>query len=433
LAGGRGLEAGGSASRAAKVLLAVGRFLAITLGVVTAIGGYLDMGELVSMPALGATYGFALLWALAVGTIGAMVFAEMAGRIELESKRTVQDLVRERLGLRLGLVTLCASVLLNLLTLVVEIAGLSFVLELVFGIDYIWFVPLVGIGVALFDVLGNWTVIEYVPSILGLAMLVVVVAVISSSAFHVDWSQVAARVVDPHNPKQDHWLYVGGVIAVVGAAMSPYEWYFYSSGGREEHWTVHDKVVNRSTAFLGFGLGALLAFSLMIGAAALLGPQGITPTHFGQTGLLAISAFGQLGAWILLVGMFGCVLGAAAEVSLSTAQAVAQFFGWPWGASRPARDVPGYSVVTLIMVTLATLILLGGFDPIKITVLALIFSAGLLPLTFYPMLIVANDPLYMGDSTNKLLSNGLGWLYFALLSLAGIAALPIVIVTGGAL
>jgi manganese transport protein len=77
--------------------------------------------------------------------------------------------------------------------------------------------------------------------------------------------------------------------------------------------------------------------------------------------------------------------------------------------------------------------LLGGFDPIKITVLALIFSAGLLPLTFYPMLIIANDPLYMGDSTNKLLSNGLGWLYFALLSLAGIAALPIVIVTGGAL
>ena len=39
------------------------------------------------------------------------------------------------------------------------------------------------------------------------------------------------------------------------------------------------------------------------------------------------------------------------------------------------------------------------------------------------MLIVANDPLYMGESTDKLLANGLGWLYFALLSLAGIAVL----------
>jgi Mn2+/Fe2+ NRAMP family transporter len=398
---------------------------------VTAIGGYLDMGEFVSMPALGATYGLALLWALVVATVGAMVFAEMSGRIELASRRTVFDLVRERLGLKLGLGVLCAGVLLNVLTLVAEIAGLSFVLELVFDVDYIWFVPFVGVGVALFDVLGSWTIIENVPSFLGLAMLVVVFAVITGAEFHVDWSQVAARVVTPHNPKQDHWLYVGGVIAVLGAAMTPYEWYFYSSGGREEKWTIRDKAVNRSTAFLGFGLGALLAGALMVGAATLFQGRGISPTHFGQTGLIAISAFGGTGAWIILIGMFGCVLGAAAEVSLATAQAVSQFFGWPWGASRRARDVPGYTLVTLVTVMLATLILLCGFDPVKVTVLALIFSAAALPLTFYPMLIVANDRDYMGESANRLISNTLGWLYFALLSVVAVAALPVVIVTGG--
>jgi Mn2+/Fe2+ NRAMP family transporter len=410
----------------------VGRILAVALGVVTAIGGYLDMGELVSMPALGATYGLALLWALVLGTIGAMVFAEMSGRIELASKRTVLDLVRERLGLKLGLGVLSAGVLLNVLTLVAEIAGLSFVLELVFDVDYIWFVPCVGAGVALFDVLGNWTVIENVPSFLGLAMLVVVFAVITGGEFQVDWSQVAARVVTPHNPKADHWLYVGGVIAVIGATMSPYEWYFYSSGGGEEKWTVRDKAVNRSTAFIGFGLGALLAGGLMVGAATLFQGRGITPTHFGQTGLLAISAFGGVGAWIMLVGMFGCVLGAAAEVSLATAQAVSQFFGWPWGASRRARDVRGYTTVTLVTVALATLILLCGFDPVKVTVLALIFSAAALPLTFYPMLIVANDRDYMGEHTNGVVFNMLGWAYFAALSAVSIAALPVVIVTGGA-
>jgi manganese transport protein len=56
-------------------------------------------------------------------------------------------------------------------------------------------------------------------------------------------------------------------------------------------------------------------------------------------------------------------------------------------------------------VLLATLILLCGFDPIKVTVLALIFSAGALPLTFYPMLIVADDRDYMGESANGLISN----------------------------
>jgi hypothetical protein len=47
-----------------------------------------DRREGVSLPAL-ATYRLGLLWVLVVGTIGAMVFAEMAGRIELVSKRTV--------------------------------------------------------------------------------------------------------------------------------------------------------------------------------------------------------------------------------------------------------------------------------------------------------------------------------------------------------
>jgi Mn2+/Fe2+ NRAMP family transporter len=263
-------------------------------------------------------------------------------------------------------------------------------------------------------------------------MIVVLCAVISGSEFHVTWSDVLARTVDPRNPGGDHWLYLGGVIAIIGAAMTPYEWYFYSSGGREEHWTIRDKVVNRATAFLGFGVGATLAIGLMVGAAMLLRPRGIDPLHFGQTGLLAVSAFGGLGAWIVIVGLFGCVLGAAAEVSLATAQAVSQFFGWPWGASKRARDVPGYTAVTLTMIAVATAVLLCGFDPIKVTVIALIFSAAALPLTFYPMLIVANDPHYMGSSVNGIVSNTFGWFYFWLLTAAAVVSLPVVIVTGGA-
>jgi manganese transport protein len=410
----------------------VSRVLAVALGVVTAIGGYLDMGEIVSLPALGATYGFALLWVLVLGTVGAIVFAEMAGRIELASQRTVFDLVRERLGARVGLVTLCAGMLVNVLTLVAELAGLSFVLELVLGAGYLWFVPGVALAFSAFIVFGNWTLIENVPSFLGLAMLVVLFAILTGSEFQIDWGEVAHQAVQPHNPKSDHWLYAAGVIAIIGATMSPYEWYFYSSGGREEKWTIRDKSVNRATAFIGFGLGAALAFSLMIGAAALFEARGITPSHFGQTGLLAVSAFGQAGAWLFLLGVFGCVLGAACEISLSSAQAVSQFFGWRWGASQKPSQVPGYTIVSVAVTLVATLILLAGVDPIKMTVIALIFAAAALPLTFYPMLIVGRDRIYMGDQTNGRIATSLGWLYFAALTLIAIAALPVVIVTGGA-
>jgi Mn2+/Fe2+ NRAMP family transporter len=42
----------------------------------------------------GARFGFALAWAVALGVVGIVVYAEMAGRVAAVSGRTVFDLVR---------------------------------------------------------------------------------------------------------------------------------------------------------------------------------------------------------------------------------------------------------------------------------------------------------------------------------------------------
>jgi manganese transport protein len=215
--------------------------------------------------------------------------------------------------------------------------------------------------------------------------------------------------------------------------MSPYEWYFYSSGAREEGWTRHDLTVNRVTAIGGFALGSLLSVALLVAAATLFLPAGLDPNHLAQTGLLVAGSFGSWGIAIFLVGVFGCVLGAAVETSVSSAQAVAEFFGWPWGSSRPARAVPGFTLVYLAAMAVAVLILLAGFDPIKVTVVALVFSVGALPFTFLPMLVVANDPYSMGEQTNGRLANALGYFFLVVLTVAGAAALPLIIITGGAI
>jgi manganese transport protein len=410
----------------------VKRYLAMTLGVVTAIGGFLDIGEFVAMPKAGATFGLALLPVLVLSTVGAMVYAEMAGRIELASRRTVFDLMRKRLGLRIGLVALSAALVLNVLTLVAELGGMAFVAELVLGRRFLWYVLPLALVLALFVWLGSWSWQENLPSILGLATLVVPASLVFGSV-PVSWGTVARSVVAPSLPSADHTLLATTAIAVLGAGMSPYEWYFYSSGAREEGWTRRDLMVNRVTAIGGFALGSLLSVALLVGAATLFLPVGLDPNHLAQTGLLVAGSFGSWGVAIFLVGAFGCVLGAAIETSVSSAQTVAEFFGWPWGSSRPARAVPGFTLVYLAAMGVAVLILLAGFDPIKVTVVALVFSVGALPFTFLPMLIVANDPYSMGEQTNGRLANALGCFFLVVLAVAGAAALPLIIITGGAI
>ena len=74
------------------------KLLALTLGILTAVGGFVDIGDLVANSATGARFGLRLAWVVVVGVIGIMLFAEMSGRVAAISGRPVFDLVRERLG-----------------------------------------------------------------------------------------------------------------------------------------------------------------------------------------------------------------------------------------------------------------------------------------------------------------------------------------------
>src|SRR5215212_40092 len=99
------------------------RVIQITLGILTAIGGFVDIGDLVANAETGARFGLKLAWVVPVGVIGIMVYADMAGRVAAVSGRPVFDLVRERLGPVVGLVNLLASFSINFLTLTAELAG----------------------------------------------------------------------------------------------------------------------------------------------------------------------------------------------------------------------------------------------------------------------------------------------------------------------
>ena len=60
------------------------------------------------------------------------------------------------------------------------------------------------------------------------------------------------------------------------------------------------------------------------------------------------------------------------------------------------------------MTVLATGVLMTAVDPILVTELSVVFSAVALPLTYFPILVVANDPDYMGEHVNGRLANTLG-------------------------
>src|SRR2546430_11161927 len=114
------------------------KLLEISLGIVTSVGGFLEIGSLATAAQAGAAFGFRLIWAVVLGTVCIAFLVEMAGRFAAVSHHTISDGVRERFGFNFFLWPLLATVLVNLLVLASEIGGASVALELATGIGYQW-------------------------------------------------------------------------------------------------------------------------------------------------------------------------------------------------------------------------------------------------------------------------------------------------------
>ena len=111
------------------------RFFAVALGILTAIGGFVDIGDLITNAQVGARFGLSLAPVVVVGVVGICLFAEMSGRVAAVSGRATFDLVRERLGPRIGLLNLAGSMGVTFLTFIAEIGGVALSLQLVSSVD----------------------------------------------------------------------------------------------------------------------------------------------------------------------------------------------------------------------------------------------------------------------------------------------------------
>ena len=59
----------------------------------------------------------------------------------------------------------------------------------------------------------------------------------------------------------------------------------------------------------------------------------------------------------------------------------------------------------------------------------MVFSAVALPLTYFPILVISNDPDYMGENKNSRLTNLLATIMLAVILIASLAAIPLMIWT----
>jgi Mn2+/Fe2+ NRAMP family transporter len=403
----------------------VSKVFQIALGIIAAIGGFVDIGDLVFNVQAGARFGYQLLWAVPIGVVGIILFAEMSGRVAAIHKKANFELVRERYSSRLGLATLIASLVLCFLTLAAELGGVGIVMTLFFDGPEQTFMLIGVLGLLAASWFMSFDLIERVFGYGGLALLVYVVAALKA---HPDWHAVGQGFTPDVQGAALYWYFAVGLVA---AAFMPYEIYFYSSGGKEEGWTEKDLGVNRANSIIGYALGGTLSAALLITAAQVFNPFGVDPAHLGTVALAAQIPLGEIGLLLAMVGILFAVGGAAIDTCFSGAYNLAQYQGWKWGKREGRRGAPRWTITWVGLFLGGYAVIATGIDPVELTEYAVVLSVIALPLTYLPILLVARDHDLMGDHANGPFANVLGWLYFALICVLTVAAPILLIATNG--
>ena len=407
------------------------KLLELFLGILTAMGGFVEVGEMTFALNAGSQFDYSLLWLVALGTGGIMVFGEMAGRVAAVKHQGVFGIVREHVGLKVGLATLLAANLVCLLTCAAEIGAIAMLWELLSGWPYRALLLLV----LAFLVTSVWFLpFKWIERVFGLGGLLMVAFAVVAWRLHPDWLEVAKGFVPQVPPLRnghDGTVFAYFAVALLSSIMLPYETYFYAAGAIEDEWKPADVPTNRVIVIVGFALGAMLGVALMIIGKEFLGPAGIEAMLPGTALVAAAGGGGQLLVWIGLLGLFFAFAGAGIETSLSSAYNLGQYFGWPWGKYRSPRQAPRFTAAWVITFLGATAIVMTGIDPVKVVEYSIIFSVVILPLTYLPLLLIADDKAVMGEHANGPVARPLGWFYFWLVSLAAVAAIPLFIATNG--
>jgi Mn2+/Fe2+ NRAMP family transporter len=403
------------------------KILQVALGVVTGIGGFLEIGSIATAAEAGASFRYALLWSIALGTICLIFLVEMTGRLAAVSKHAIADAVRERLGFPFAIIPRIAEIIVNVMVIGAEIGGVSLALKFVTGVE----VRVLAIPVTLLVWLAIWAgtlnFIEDTTSILGLAAVAFVFAAVKMHPDH----HAVLRGFIPSAASHDaaHYWYIA--VGILGATISPYMFHFYGSGAIEDKWGEDSLGANRITAVLGMSFGAVMSVAVLVCAALVLAPRGIEVARYEQAALILIPALGQWGLPLFAATLGVCCFGAAIEVSLATSYMLAQTLGWNWGENKKPDKEARFATTYVVMLLLGGSLLLTGIDPLKLTMYAMALTAVILPLIVVPFVLLLNDETYVHEHRNGPIGNTVVVVTIVLASVVALVTIPLEIMGGG--
>jgi manganese transport protein len=392
--------------------------------------GYMDPGNWATDLAAGSTYGFRLLWVVALSSAMAMVLQSLCCRLGIASGLDLAQACRRHLPeawrLPLWLLAEVAIVACDL----AELVGSAIALQLLFGLPLPWGVALTAADTLLLLALQRFGIRRLEALIIALVALVGACFAIELLLLQPPWPAVAQGFVPQASSLRDaSQLYLAA--GILGATVMPHNLYLHTSLVQSRRWPEHPQARHWALRFatadavIALVLAFLVNASILVLAGGAFHGRGLPPVHdLSEAYNLLTPLLGTSLASVL----FGVGLLAAGQSSTLTATLAGQvvmegFLDLRLPAWQRRLITRGLALVP----AMATVILLGDQATNQLLVLSQVVLSLQLPFAVIPLVWFCSRRGLMGDLRAPAWLQLIGWACAAVIVAINLSLLLAVI------
>jgi len=361
---------------------------------------FVGPGTITTATEAGASFGYALLWALVFSVITTMVLQVMVARLGIISRKGLGAAIRDQfsnpiLKNSVSIFVVAAIFIGCAAYMSGDMNGTSLGLSTLTGwsIDVIG--PIVGVVVLLLGLSGSYKLIEKVMIVFVLIMSVVFITTMVVA--RPDLSGVFSGALVPSIPAGS----IITIVALIGTTVVPYN-LFIHAGTVQEKWSKPSHLKeSRWDIFVSIGMGGLISASILITSGTLM--RGVEVETVAD---LALQLEPLLGSWaenFLAIGIFAAGFSSMTASALGAAITTSSVLKWKNGMGN-WRFKLVFSAVIIIGILSFTL----NFEPLEILLFAQALNGILLPGIALILMFVMNNKKLMGNYVNSVKMNVVG-------------------------
>ena len=318
----------------------------------------------------------------------------------------------------------------NVFNISADLAGMADVLEMLTGLDPLFFVPVLGLAILAVTVYTSYA--TFARSLKWLTA-VLFAYVLAAFLARPDWRGVLVAALVP-DLRLDR-PHVATLVGILGTTISPYLFFWQASQEVEEEKarerrtlaqrrgaTAHELADARLDVTTGMAFSNLVMFFIILTTASTLHRAGLRDIESSRQAAEALRPLaGDLSYLLFALGVIGTGLLAIPVLAGSASYAVAEVFGWRSGLDLPPRRARRFYLVLAGAIAGGILLDLRGPNAIHLLFLSAVVNGVLAPPLLVLVMLVGNNPRIMGAHTNGVWLNLLGWTATLVMTVAAVA------------